>query len=361
MICRNCSAEIDDKNEKCPFCRKDPRKRNSRGKGGYILCALIIIAVAAAVFVGLNFDEVKSRIAVVIPNLKAASSTSATTTGSEPLSSASAQSESSSSAQNKAFRLSKAEIKEFALLSRDGKEISKRGLITTKKKNVKSLSQAQFSDFCLQKVSRSPYSWLTVRFEDSTGIVFTGNCATCAIYCTLDENDYIKNFLGTIILSFDGTYVYIENKTVESPTETSTQKETTETSFATETTEVSSAFETKATTEVATEATTEATTSKPDVTVNKIAQSRTQTQTTAVSTTAEKPTTTKPAKATRPSTEPETEEEEEDNENSSTVYITDTGSKYHRSGCSSLSKSKKAISVNEAKRKGYEACKRCKP
>lgn len=44
-----------------------------------------------------------------------------------------------------------------------------------------------------------------------------------------------------------------------------------------------------------------------------------------------------------------------------TVYITDTGSKYHTAGCSSLSKSEHAISLSSAKAQGYEPCKRCKP
>lgn len=46
---------------------------------------------------------------------------------------------------------------------------------------------------------------------------------------------------------------------------------------------------------------------------------------------------------------------------SSTVYITKSGKKYHRDGCSSLRKSKIAISRSDAIKKGYEACKNCKP
>ncbi|MDQ1274037.1 MAG: competence protein ComEC [Planctomycetota bacterium] len=44
-----------------------------------------------------------------------------------------------------------------------------------------------------------------------------------------------------------------------------------------------------------------------------------------------------------------------------TVYITDTGSKYHRDGCRYLSKSKIAISLDEAKSQGYTPCSVCKP
>lgn len=43
---------------------------------------------------------------------------------------------------------------------------------------------------------------------------------------------------------------------------------------------------------------------------------------------------------------------------SETVYVTDTGSKYHKSGCGYL-KSKNAISLEEAKQRGYEPCSRC--
>ncbi|MCD8161525.1 MAG: DUF5011 domain-containing protein [Clostridiales bacterium] len=46
---------------------------------------------------------------------------------------------------------------------------------------------------------------------------------------------------------------------------------------------------------------------------------------------------------------------------SETVYITDTGSKYHRDGCRYLSKSKHAISKSTAIAQGYEPCKVCKP
>lgn len=48
------------------------------------------------------------------------------------------------------------------------------------------------------------------------------------------------------------------------------------------------------------------------------------------------------------------------NEDSYTVYITRTGSKYHRSGCSYL-KSKIAIEKKDAIAQGYTACSRCKP
>ncbi len=50
----------------------------------------------------------------------------------------------------------------------------------------------------------------------------------------------------------------------------------------------------------------------------------------------------------------------ESNAASQTVYITLTGSKYHRSNCSYLS-SKISISLKDAKSQGYTACSRCNP
>lgn len=44
---------------------------------------------------------------------------------------------------------------------------------------------------------------------------------------------------------------------------------------------------------------------------------------------------------------------------SRTVYITENGSKYHKSGCRYLKKSKIAISLSEAKARGYTACSVC--
>jgi hypothetical protein len=46
---------------------------------------------------------------------------------------------------------------------------------------------------------------------------------------------------------------------------------------------------------------------------------------------------------------------------SDTVYITDTGKKYHRDGCSSLAKSKIPISRADAIARGYGPCGNCHP
>lgn len=44
-----------------------------------------------------------------------------------------------------------------------------------------------------------------------------------------------------------------------------------------------------------------------------------------------------------------------------TVYVTNTGEKYHRGTCRYLRQSKIAISLDDAIKFGYEPCKVCKP
>lgn len=99
---------------------------------------------------------------------------------------------------------------------------------------------------------------------------------------------------------------------------------------------------------------------------NKISQSN-STQTTAKTTKAKQPakksSTSAAAKATKSKQHTTTKNRyvaPEDKKSSETVYITDTGHKYHRSGCRFL-KSKHAISKKAAIQQGYQPCGTCNP
>lgn len=46
---------------------------------------------------------------------------------------------------------------------------------------------------------------------------------------------------------------------------------------------------------------------------------------------------------------------------SQTVYVTRTGKKYHREGCRYLAQSKIPMTLKDAKAKGYQPCKVCRP
>ncbi len=58
---------------------------------------------------------------------------------------------------------------------------------------------------------------------------------------------------------------------------------------------------------------------------------------------------------------PAPEPEEETDNKEITVYVTRTGSKYHRDGCQYLRQSRITSSLEDAKRKGYAPCSRCNP
>lgn len=56
-----------------------------------------------------------------------------------------------------------------------------------------------------------------------------------------------------------------------------------------------------------------------------------------------------------------TENETSYQESSNIVWVGETGNKYHRESCSTLSGRKYKMTLQEAKAEGREACKRCKP
>ena len=56
-----------------------------------------------------------------------------------------------------------------------------------------------------------------------------------------------------------------------------------------------------------------------------------------------------------------TDESAAETEEDIQVHITQSGSRYHREGCSSLENSDTVISLDEAKSRGYTPCQRCHP
>lgn len=74
------------------------------------------------------------------------------------------------------------------------------------------------------------------------------------------------------------------------------------------------------------------------------------------------PSTQAPAVTSSPSTSTQSAETEATSEpTTSVVYVTETGTKYHRAGCSYLKKSSIQMSKQDAISKGYTACSKCNP
>ena len=60
----------------------------------------------------------------------------------------------------------------------------------------------------------------------------------------------------------------------------------------------------------------------------------------------------------RKTTEPAAQQNDADE---ATVYVTKTGRKYHREGCTHLSHSKTPLSIDDANDRGYGPCRSCGP
>lgn len=299
MICRNCSALIEDGAEKCPVCHKDPNKHGRNGKGKVLVLVLVVLLLGAASFlVYSNFDLVKEKLGSFFPSLVNSNITTAAENGKDvPNEKETTKSESESETEK--ISLLKAEIIALALENESDDKLVLHGTISLQKPQLKALTETQFKDFCLKRVAHSSFAWLTLKCDDKTGIVFSGNCITTAAYGTLDENDYIKETLGIIILTPSGEYVYVPSDGSAKSVEASTAK------GEAQTTVTMVPFD-------------------PNVTEN-----------------------TAPQKGGK--------------DNAKVVFIEEGSSCYHKSSCKLLSKEKKSVEKSRAVKDGYTRCQKCKP
>lgn len=300
MICRNCSALIEDGSKKCPVCHKDPGRRgsNGKGKGIFVVILVLLLIGAAAYLVFSNLDLVRKKVSAFLP---APTTSNATTLNFNDTGVAETESTTRKETETKPVEkisLLKAKISTHALKKGDNK-VAAYGTLELQKAQLKALTHTQFSDFCVKRVSQSELAWLTLKCEDGTGIVFSGNCITTAVYGTLDANDCIKEALGTILLSSAGKYICIS----------------------------------------------------PDGLLGSVEITVTEKQTETAAT-----------KAPAGSTKSENTSDEKNTKDSAKVVFVESGSKtYHKSSCKLLSKSKKSIEKSVAVKNGYTPCKKCKP
>ena len=68
-----------------------------------------------------------------------------------------------------------------------------------------------------------------------------------------------------------------------------------------------------------------------------------------------------PAGCREATEEPEAQPAVESEAETVTVYVTETGEKYHRVGCATLRKSRQEMSLEDAKAEGYTPCSKCNP
>lgn len=182
----------------------------------------------------------------------------------------------------------------------------KRGLLNITKEDFKSLEKNELYNLFEYLSELNEYSWITLNFEDGTGIVtYPGNKSTY-LYGFLNDYGQVSYITGAILKSEKEGFEFIVNSTYadsEKQTDNAVTKITSEKSC--NTTEFS-----------------------------EISFSETENTS-------------------------DSNESNIDNATAETVYITASGTKYHRNNCSYLSKSKISISLSKAVEQGYSPCSRC--
>lgn len=152
----------------------------------------------------------------------------------------------------------------------------------------------------------------------------------------------------------ESTTAIVEESTTFAPVESATAEFTEESTTEVSTTEIAEESTTASTTQK--ETTTEkATTTSAPTTTKKVTTTASPTTTKKVTTTAA-PTTTKKVTTTA---KPTTTKTNDDNEQGEMVWIPEEPGKYHKRSDSCGMKYSTRVSVDQAKRMGYEACKRC--
>ncbi|MGN0467646.1 MAG: hypothetical protein ACI4GY_02840 [Acutalibacteraceae bacterium] len=329
MICKNCKKEINDNSEYCPHCGFETDKNGLKKKvptGKIAVSAVCFVFVCLAVFLAEKIVSQKN-----LANLSTDPVSQTEVTEELTRTAFTQTNESAETAEIKSNNiLLSASCETFPAF---GNENQTRALITAEKSQAQALSGEEFSEFCSNTVKSGKYAWVTISFSDSSGIVFIGNNTDLISYGLIDENGLIEKPYGYIFKQNDSSYVYknvLQNESASqtvSATETSVEKTTVQTTAVdTQTTAEQTAIE-------PTEQLTEITETNHFSEKSETAQTTVSFQTTS-------------------------------NESSSqTVYITASGTKYHKSGCSYLKNSStaSAINKNEAIEKGYTPCSRCKP
>lgn len=89
-------------------------------------------------------------------------------------------------------------------------KIGEYAYISVKKSEALELSMEEYDAFCINVVKDSGYNWVTIIFDDGTGLQFQGSLYTVATYGTLDNDDCIEESIGMVISTEESIYEYSE-------------------------------------------------------------------------------------------------------------------------------------------------------
>lgn len=320
MICRNCSAVIPQDSEICPNCNKYPGRKPEKKKPSALVIVLIVILLGFAVYGFYNIVKGNPLISVN-QTTKADITTNKDETTSFSNEEETSQefdvsqsftdsqndetdvdfendSETTSDSSTSDNPLFSSPISTQYVFEYDEIRTCNRAFINLDKNALKSVTQEQFKDYIFARIYKVNYCWFTIDCGDKTGIVFQSGNFSLISYGEIDELGRIEKLLGYILLKKDGTYVY---KSADEITPDFVSEQNTTVS---QTTETQIAQESQT---VVTDETTSSTQSQPS------------------------------------------------------VFVTQSGKKYHKADCYYLSSAATKMTKEEAIENGYEPCSKCNP
>lgn len=98
------------------------------------------------------------------------------------------------------------------LKSDSGSIVGQYAFIKIPKSWSERITDYHFKEFVETRVKDSKYNWVSIIFDDDTGICFAGSSTLAATYGELDSNGSVVKPIGTILLDESGNYTYTENE-----------------------------------------------------------------------------------------------------------------------------------------------------
>ncbi len=75
---------------------------------------------------------------------------------------------------------------------------------------MKNITMEQYDEFCETVVNDSGYNWVTIDFQDGTGLAFSSSQSLVATYGEIDEKGRCRETIGDVIKIDEGKYEYEE-------------------------------------------------------------------------------------------------------------------------------------------------------
>lgn len=227
MICRNCSAVVEDGCTKCPSCGCDPGKRGSGRKNAFaviiVAFSLIIISIVIALAVSgqlalpasapteqttTEFFVLESKTDAMQEDSKETTEAAKPDEEETDESKDESKTEPETEKETESSKDKQYDIKTYDVTDKSGKSIAERSVIKAKKKDFTENGKKNLDRIRSDCLDGNDFSWFTVDFEDSTGIVFLSGSKDAACYGIIDTDGMIKELFGCIVISQGSDYSY---------------------------------------------------------------------------------------------------------------------------------------------------------